>query len=65
MPQALMNRAPRGADASWCAIIRRFGRESNLPPLNSGAWSMNARHKLNQANFKAALVGGLVVGWLF
>lgn len=26
---------------------------------------MNARHKLNQANFKAALVGGLVVGWLF
>ncbi len=26
---------------------------------------MNARHKLNQANFKAALVGGLIVGWLF
>ena len=26
---------------------------------------MSARQKLNQANFKAALVGGLVVGWLF
>ena len=26
---------------------------------------MSARNKLNQANFKAALVGGLVVGWLF
>ena len=26
---------------------------------------MSARQKLYQANFKAALVGGLVVGWLF
>ena len=26
---------------------------------------MSARQKLNQANFKAALVSGLVVGWLF
>lgn len=26
---------------------------------------MNARHKLNEANFKHALLGGLVVGWLF
>ncbi len=26
---------------------------------------MSARHKLNEANFKHALVGGLVVGWLF
>ena len=26
---------------------------------------MSARNKLNQANFKKALVGGLIVGWLF
>ncbi len=26
---------------------------------------MNARHKLNQANFNKALVLGLVMGWLF
>ncbi len=26
---------------------------------------MSARHKLNQANFKQALVGGLIIGWMF
>ena len=26
---------------------------------------MSARNKLNQANFKNSLVGGLIVGWLF